>query len=880
MAKDRIEANDIVDVKGVLDGLNKIELGLKDVLKQQQEILKTSKKGVFNVEQLEKANVALTKSKSAREGLNKVEQERIRLEQKLKTLNSDSIQQNEELKVLISEQSKTNKELAKEKLGLISTYQKESKRLNELRKRYKDLILSNKGATKESKALLKEIKRLDKELKDVDASAGQFQRNVGNYPEIFGKAAKSIAGIGAAVLAAKGAFDGVKGSLEATEEGSEDLRKVSAGLSAVWKQAKNVAAGFALDVVDVGKALTDSGKEGNSFIKIMGMLNFNRTRENFDGIIDKTKDLIDSEVEAVSRTIEFEKAVRGLNKELAILDGEIARQLVIAGDSTRSFKQIENALLSAQAKQVERSKIALQIAEEELKIIQIKLQEQEKLGLNTLELKDQEAEATLRVIEAENQLKVELLENEKELRQIKQDRLERDLDILIDGFDNQKTINEQIIANEKETLKRRSDLLQQTIELSNKSFREQKEVLEELSKAGVDIDELLKLDATELQKQIRLLEQSEIIEGRTLEVVRERRIVLQDLEVAQQELNDALGEGLDIQEDIATQERTLEANSLEALELFESEREELQKESLRRRIAASKEGSLERLKLEQELNDILLEEQRRSLEKQKELDEKALEEEKKRKEERIKDIKEITSLTFDELNKINEKRKKDLDDEISDREKSIEVQQSLAERGLENQLAFEKQKLAEVELEKREIEKREARQKEAQKLAEIYLEAYLAELNQPDANPQLAASKALANTLLAKGIAKGLASFKEGTEDTGKAGNPLDKDGGRLAVLHDNERVLTKEQNALVGGLSNEQLANLAYDFRVGNLTKEQKRESVLNAQILMSLNQIKKTIYAKPVHQFDVDGLGNIIEKVYKKGATTKIHHKRRSRL
>ena len=64
-------------------------------------------------------------------------------------------------------------------------YSQLSAQLNEMRKRYKDMAVSENEASEESKQLLKDIQRLDKQLKDVDASVGQFQRSIGNYQDAF-----------------------------------------------------------------------------------------------------------------------------------------------------------------------------------------------------------------------------------------------------------------------------------------------------------------------------------------------------------------------------------------------------------------------------------------------------------------------------------------------------------------------------------------------------------------------------------------------------------------------------------------------------------------------------------------------------------------------
>ena len=742
------------------------------------------------------------------------------------------------------------KQLALEKKEL-DAYQKKSKRLNLLRKRYKSLLLTEGKTSKETKKLGKEIQKLDKELKDVDAAAGQFQRNVGNYPDTLGNAAKSILGVAAAAGAAAGSFSSVQGSLENTAEGSENVREVTSALSGIWDQVSNVVAGAALDVVDYGKAVYESVDAGESLIDALTTQEdqFNRTSEATENFTDKVSDSIDGQIEIARRIIAFEKAVRPLELSIARLNGEIEEQGVIAGDSTRSFEELENAVLKSQLLQIERSKINIAIAKEELGIIQEQVAEKNKAGGAGPELLDKETEALIKLREARSELNIETLENEKELRQIQQDRLERDLDILIDGFDNQKTINERIIADERQTLEKRSDLLLKTNELANQSFREQKEVLADLSNAGIDIDELLTLDATQLQKQIRALEQSEIIEGRTLEVVRERRIVLQDLEDAQNDLNDSKSDGLGLETDILAQEKAIndflignEEQKNKALEQLELEREQNEIDLLKKRLEGAKEGSIEFLTIQQELNDAILNQLERRNEQEKELEEKStqnLQDEYDKKNA-------IISASSDKIVESIDERISKTQDEINAAQKQSDFFKQLAAEGnidAKESLAEQNAIIAEAEAKKQRIERR----KQAVELVSSTIQSFNNELGEGKST-QEALKEALTGTATITALIASLPTFLEGTEDTGTHGQGIDGKGGFHAVLHPNERVLTKEQNSMIGGYSNDQVAEIMQNYRLGNFnliesTNNQQDFSILEGK----MDAIEKAIINKP---------------------------------
>lgn len=666
-------------VKGTKERVKSEDITGKDAAKNIAEFAEEVKKAGDEIEELTKA-----------------EKDLIKLQEKLNASTGENAEEQARLRVEIQENNKANKLAAREALNLVGAYEKQSKRLIAVRKEFKDLVASEGKATKGSRKLLKEISKLDKELKNIDESAGQFQRNVGNYPQTLGNAASSILGVAAALVTAGGAFAGVNTSLQSTEEGSEDLRKVSSGLDAIFSKVKNTVASFTLDVVDLGTALVN----GN-FRAAATASQFGRTGKATEDFTDNTLDLVDAQVKLTEQIIQFEKDIRPLEVRLAILNGLIAQQQIIAGDSTRSFDTLAAAILEGQALQVKRAAINVRIAKEELEVNKERIRIAELVGGASVELLDQETAAITKLIDAENELKNEVLENEKELRQIKQDRLEIDLDILIDGFDNQKTINERIIANDRETLEVRAALFQKTVDLANKSFEGQKRVLEDLSKAGIDVEDLLALDATELAKEIQLLEQSEIVNTRTLEVIRERRIVLQDLEDAQGDLNDAQREGVEIERDIASQEAALTAlrsGDIEAISDLEEDRHQNEINNLKEKLKLVKAGSLEELRLKQALNDALLQEEAKRIEKEKKLED---------------ELRELRDFGINSaIAAIQRKADEALDaanEEVSASETQIARQEALAAQGLENSLKFEQGQRAEALLAKLEAEKRKER---------------------------------------------------------------------------------------------------------------------------------------------------------------------------
>ena len=485
-------------------------------------------------------------------------------------------------------------------------------------------------------ALRKSINKNKDKLKEFDKSIGNFQRNVGNYESALGKlegafndlpgaVSGSVGALiefgknlkGNKIAAAATAVVGLGAALSQTKEGGEEVEKVTAGLEAVYDTSIGFVAVLTKGVVDFLTAKDELGRT--------------EALDGLNGALNSVAGVMNNNVTVAKKAkgefIALEKASRPLELTIARLNIQYELQNAIADDATKSFKDRKEASLKAfklseliALKQIDQAK-------EELSIIVKRLQIKTSSGVKDKNLLDQQLEATKKLIEAEGEYTLRIRENEKQRTELKQDRLEKDLDILIDGFDNQKTINERIIGSDKTVFDNRQKLLNETRILADASFKAQKSIIDELSTAGVNVDDLLKLDATELNKRIRSLEQSEIIEGRTLEVIRERRIVLQDLKEAQDDLNDAAFERLELETNIALKTALLDKLTLkerkELIEKFNKDAEEAAIVRLENEIAARKTRNEDTLALESQLQDALFAQKEGQLEKEQELADKA-----------------------------------------------------------------------------------------------------------------------------------------------------------------------------------------------------------------------------------------------------------------
>jgi len=174
-------------------------------------------------------------------------------------------------------------------------------------------------------------------------------------------------------------------------------------------------------------------------------------------------------------------------------------------------------------------------------------------------------------------------------------------------------------------------------------------------------------------------------------------------------------------------------------------------------------------------------------------------------------------------------------------EQGIEYQMQLAVAGQKNTLDFMLREKAKSIERQKELDKKAQREKEAQQVAELFLE--FMKVYAKDGFG--ASAKALAQTLLAKGISEGISgSFFEGTDDTGAGGN-VDGKGGMLAVLHPHEGVVTRRANETNPGLVKALNDGLVDEYFKMNyqLTERTRSQIVNDAQHSMLAEKIDQLI-------------------------------------
>lgn len=253
--------------KAFLVILEDVKKALKGgLLKVQKEINSANTKTVKGVKELSRTEaIAAEKIKQ----LTIIKKQEIKLEAKLAVLRTGAAKDNKELTLSVQQQNKALKDQIKETSSLSSAYDKQSAKLNRLRKELKNVILTEGEGSKKTKRLAKEVQNLDNKLKKVDAAAGQFQRNVGNYPKLLGGATRALTGF----LGAFGLTAGLAGFARLigdTIEKNKQFGKSISSLSSITGATGKDLEFYKEQAREIGATTTLSSTQAVDAFKLIG----------------------------------------------------------------------------------------------------------------------------------------------------------------------------------------------------------------------------------------------------------------------------------------------------------------------------------------------------------------------------------------------------------------------------------------------------------------------------------------------------------------------------------------------------------------------------------------------------------------------------------
>jgi hypothetical protein len=330
-----------------------------------------------------------------------------------------------------------------------------------------------------------------------------------------------------------------------------------------------------------------------------------------------------------------------------------------------------------------------------------------------------------------------------------------------------------------------------------------------------------------------------------------------------------------------------EENKIKILEDFDKKRIDRATKAVEQAQALIKKDADDFAKINKAITD----EQQKSIQSEADLEQKARKEKNKKRiddeKQLSKDIISLTSETSKAIQSVFDAEVKAAGDAVAAQVTAVSNAETRAKAGLENTLKFEQEQLASKELQRQQTEKRAKQAAEA-----------LALINLTVAAAQSGDKNAVQTGLVQFGVLKGLVaaigSFYHGTEDTGTVSNPLDSNGGRLAVLHNNERVVTASDNKKLGGMTNKELTDNAIrgaamtdhqnpSMSLGSNHYQEQTKKVLSSSQSTSLTidvsglkdemrATRRAIEKKPVVQETITGIINDVVTVARKTTTNRM--------
>jgi len=782
--------------------------------KLSQEKIKTEQTLLKKEQELSKARILETKEK---EELHKLEQLR----------NKTLIQVKKERERQISLAKKEAKLNKKE----LDAYQKKSKELNENRKAYKALAAAQKGTSKEAKILLKNITSLDSELKEIDATVGQNQRSVGKYQDAVKGLNSTIGKLGIAAVISKG-VELLTSAFGSSREGALSMELQMAKVTETVKVFVNnviKALPGVVELFDALKAsftdipiqakimakelekaltLTSSGKktvqdEIDALEKTLSKASFSgaidKITKAFKGTVDTTSKAIKSQEKYLKLQLATRIEIEKQTKDLAGLQEQ--RQILqdISDDDTIGFVTRAKAVKEA-------SDIAIEFGEKEVALAKLKenlafeaiKQDLRRAGINVSNIKT--SEQLIELIEKGDNAKKVSDTNDEAFTQAYAER--REAEVESESFKRDQ--EEKFRKTARDGFEQELDILEEfteaTIAANVDVINSEKSTLEEKKKATAENKKLTK----ELyDESIRLIKE----QG---EASIDLRKDLSEEEKAAQKL---LLENIDSQEIKNEQDAQELFNIIRKLDLGEIEEKRLK----------------EVIKINRELNKT---------------NEDSLVIDKKIAETRKKIVEDSITVTETLLNNSRDKQKSELEKELDALDSRIDS----VRNAIENGNSEANQSLAELEKKKQENAKKEEELRKKQ----IRDEKIIAGLQLLSANNGNVPKTLGDVSVLIAGLSQ-LDSFFDGTEDTGTVQNPLDSNGGRTAILHDNERVMTAKQNAKLGGISNEDLADLGAMHNTGNLGGTTVLQAN-NDNLVKEVTKVVRAIESQPIQSYNYD--------------------------
>lgn len=255
--------NSVKELNALATKFKKAENQKAYIEAKQAKVLETQK-AINNIKKREAAELSLLKVK--KQSILTAEAER---KAKVAATNAEKIAQTAKEKTIkltaqeryeIQQLNKMAKQAAILSSSLSTEYEKQSVKLIQLRRRYKDVALTQGYTSTEAKKLRAQIQKLDTTLKQVDAHVGQYQRSVGNY----GKAMQSASAAARTMMSAMGVAGGAYLFVSVMRDAFtrvRDFDKSMQNLAGVFRTTREELAPLETDIISIAGASIKTSRE-------------------------------------------------------------------------------------------------------------------------------------------------------------------------------------------------------------------------------------------------------------------------------------------------------------------------------------------------------------------------------------------------------------------------------------------------------------------------------------------------------------------------------------------------------------------------------------------------------------------------------------------
>lgn len=801
-------------------------------------------------------------------------------------------------------QAKATEREIKAQSMLESRYARVNSWLNKLRAEYRDLAIKKElGLSLTEKeelrysTLEKRIQTYDKALKGVDASMGIHNRNVGNYRSAFDGLGFSVAQLTREMPAFANSmqtgFMAISNNLPILFDELQKIKKANVELQAtgqpttsVFKQLAGAVFSFqtllsvgvtlltiyGAKIVDwVSNALSPANKE---------LEELNKKQKRIAEEQKAQADFVGKESSMYVGLLYALKQTNKGSKERAELIKTINDQYGTTLKNIQDETKFQNQLNTSIEKYIEyqKNKFTLNKNEERRQIILEKQYENDiKIREKREEIEKREAEARSKRFGTESFYAKQRLEKAQNELMVLEDNAryyDRRLEVLAKTdlklnnlnktFDKQNDIQDKAVDSQKELNLYTSKYLEilAKIQQYRNQVRET-ELQDQLNK--------------EIQKQKDSISQIGVPENSKIE-----SILQQQLEFKLEALNKEFKANQKVREEeylaekkkleekrdtykVGSEEYKKYQESIKDLDKdYKKENEFLTEQNADNKLKIEQDYKKEKQNIDKELFETWEEYQTRQLEKQKNNAEKQLQQQK----DTFQKLDQLAKFSADYFIAQSERKISAIDRQIDALNRQNDYMKDLAASGnitAQQSLAQNNKLIQDANKEKQ----KELKKQEKIKLAMTVFDAYNANLQSKELGGQNALVKTIKDVSLLQAFINSLPAFMEGTEDTGLNGKGLDGKGGFLSVLHPNERVVPKQLNEKMKGMTNLELSNLADDYLRGNVIKQ---DTVINTNwstelIVSKLDSLEKAIINKEEYKAEVGeiigGVMHVVETI-----------------